>query len=160
MRNALHFFNERLTGIKQSDVENAPSTEQALAAFLEWIPEEAVLVSWSNSDAIQIYNELDGKGIVCIDVERLEDLLYDSIDCQEEFDCRLDSPKSYSLSNALSISGVDCEITVHDALTDAKNTALLFAKLETEPELKLSSYYLTEADMRTYAVPFRPSVRA
>ena len=156
---AVDGFIERLTGISQADVESAPSTEEALEAFLEWMPEDAVMVSWSDSDINQIYAELDGKEIDCIDVDRLEDLLYDSIDCQLEFDERIGSQRCYGLANALSITGIDCDVDIHDALVDAKNTALLFKKLKTEKELQMSSYYLTEEDMWAHTVPFRSPIR-
>lgn len=140
-------FIERLTGIKQTDVECAPSTEEAIEAFLSWIPEDAQLVSWSESDIYQLYKEIDGKGI---DSPRLEELLEDSFDCQREFEDRINARRSYGLADALMITGIDCDEEIHNGLVDAKNTALLFAKLQKEPTLKMSEYYLTEDDMRGY----------
>ena len=140
-------FIQKLTGITPSDLENAPSTEEALERFVSWIPEDAVLVSWSENDPIQLYHEIDGKHI---DAPRLEDLLEDSIDCQFEFEERIHANRNYGLSDALSITGIDCDDRVHDALSDAKNTALLFAKMTKEPILQMSKYYLSEEDMDAY----------
>ena len=137
-------FIQNLTGITPSDLVGAPSTEDALSAFLEWMPEDAKMVSWSESDIYQIYHEIDGKGI---DLPRLEDMLEDSIDCQYKFEQKLDSDRTYSLSEALSITGIDCLDHIHDALSDARNTALLFTKIMNEPVMKMSKYYLSEADM-------------
>ncbi|MBQ7343724.1 MAG: exonuclease domain-containing protein [Clostridia bacterium] len=140
-------FIEKLTGIKPSDVIDAPSTEEALDSFLRWIPDDATMVSWSLSDPGQLYHEIDGKGI---DLPRLEDLLEESIDCQYEFEEKIEATRPYGLSEALSITGIDCDENIHDALTDASNTALLFRKIMEEPVLSMSKYYLSENDMSEY----------
>ena len=146
---AIDPFIEKLTGITPANVKGAPSTEEALHTFLSWMPDDAVMVSWSGSDPGQIYHEIDGKHI---EIPRLEDLLYDSIDCQWEFERKIGATNAYGLANALSVAGIDCESGAHDALVDAKNTAMLFAKINLEPKLKMSKYYLTEEDMRCYRV--------
>ena len=140
-------FIEKLTGITPANTENAPSTEDALNAFLAWIPSDAVLVSWSENDPIQIFREIDGKHI---ELPRLETLLDDSIDCQWEFEDKIGATRAYGLADALSITGIDCTRGAHDALIDARNTALLFAKINLEPVLQMSKYYLTEDDMSYY----------
>ena len=140
-------FIEKLTGIRPSDVINAPSTEEALDNFLGWIPDDVTMVSWSMSDPYQLYHEIDGKGM---DLPRLEDLLEDSIDCQYEFEEKIEASRTYGLSEALSITGIDCDENIHDALTDASNTALLFRKIMEEPVLSMSKYYLSEEDMSEY----------
>ena len=140
-------FIKNLTGIRDEDLVGAPSTEQALESFVGWIPDGAVMVSWSENDPSQLYREIDGKGI---DIPRLEELIEDSIDCQYEFDKKIGTSRTYGLSEALSITGIDCDDNVHDALTDAKNTALLFAKMMREPVMEMSKYYFTEEDMSKY----------
>ncbi len=140
-------FIEKLTGITPRDTQNAPSTEEALAKFLAWIPGDAILVSWSESDPIQLYREIDGKQI---DLPELEAFLDESIDCQLEFEERIDATRAYGLAEALSITGIECDAGAHDALVDAKNTALLFAKINLEPVLQMSKYYITEDDMSQY----------
>ena len=144
-------FIQKLTGITPQDLADAPSTEEALESFLAWIPDDAVLVSWSQSDPYQIYNEFDGKGI---EMPRLEEMLEDSIDCQYEFEEKLHASRTYGLTEALSITGIDCDENIHDALADARNTALLFTKIMTEPVMKMSKYYMSEADMsdRRYSI--------
>ena len=140
-------FIQKLTGIKPEDIKSAPSTEEALENFIKWMPEDTVMVSWSENDPYQLYHEIDGKEI---DIPRLEDLLEDSIDCQYEFEEKLHASRTYSLSEALSITGLDCDDHIHDALSDAKNTALLFAKMQKEPIMQMSKYYLSEEDMNAY----------
>lgn len=140
-------FIEKLTGITAANTQDAPSTEDALNSFLAWIPSDAVLVSWSENDPIQIYREIDGKHI---EIPELEDLLDASIDCQWEFEDKIGATRAYGLSDALSITGIECDRGAHDALIDARNTALLFAKINLEPVLQMSKYYLTEDDMSQY----------
>ena len=149
-------FIVKLTGITQSDLVDAPSTEDALESFLNWMPEDTVMVSWSESDTYQLYHEIDGKGI---DSPRLEDLLEVAIDCQYEFEEKLNSNRTYGLAEALSITGIDCDERVHDALSDARNTALLFKKIMTEPVLKMSKYDLSEEDMSSYMYGKRSGLR-
>ena len=149
-------FIVKLTGITNADLVDAPSTEDALDSFLAWMPEDTVMVSWSESDIYQLYHEIDGKGI---DSPRLEDLLEESVDCQYEFEEKLNSRRTYGLAEALSITGIDCDERVHDALSDARNTALLFKKIMTEPVLKMSKYYLSEDDMSSYMHGNRSSLK-
>jgi len=132
-------FIERLTGIKREDVENAPSSEEALKAFQEWIPYDGILVSWSSSDMYQIVHEMEGKNF---SLDKLEGLFDTWIDCQWEFGNIIDSDRQYKLSEALSISNIYFDDGEHDGLVDAKNTALLFKKMETEEEFQLSPYLM------------------
>ena len=62
------------------------------------------------------------------------------------FSEKMGHSKNYRLSEALSIADIDFEDGAHDALVDAHNTALLFAKMEQEPVLRLSPYYITSAE--------------
>lgn len=128
-----------LTGITQKDVESAPKAEVALRNFYNWLPKDAVLVTWSDNDVKQIDKELEFKSI---DLPEIYDYLDESIDCQEIFSDKMDTDSIYRLSEALMIANVDFDENIHDALTDAKNTALLFAKTQLEDELVLSPYYM------------------
>lgn len=137
-------YIENLTGIKRSDTKDAPDTETALNAFVEWLPEDAVLVSWSKNDERQIIKEIEGKQLT---IPGLDKYLESWEDCQKEFADRMDSSKCYKLSEALIICDIDQEDGEHDALVDAHNTALLFAKMKREPVLKLNRYYRTEEEV-------------
>ena len=136
-------FIERLTGITNKDTSKAPSAEDAIRSFVEWLPEGAVPVSWSDSDKNQIKHETECKNI---EIEGLDEYVESWLDCQRMFSEKLNSPKTYNLTEALNISGVMYTEGIHNALVDAYNTALLFAKMQTEPKLKLSAYYVTEDD--------------
>lgn len=141
-------FIHDLTGISQQDLEGAPDIQDALELFLAWVPEEAVMVSWSRSDEMQIRREVEHKGI---NIPELDKYLDSWIDCQDTFSELMDSPKVYRLSEALIIADIDLQDGAHDALVDARNTALLFAKMETQGEnLQLSPYYVcSDADTTT-----------
>lgn len=143
-------FIERLTGITKIDTLAAPSTREALEMFSDWLPDDAVLVSWSVSDENQMRREMELKGI---DLPDLEYFLDSWEDCQETFSEKMETTKSYSLSEALVIADIDFNENIHDGLVDAENTAMLFAKMKREPKLKLSSYYSTEEENSSFT-PF------
>ena len=139
-------YIERLTGISPADTANAPSTEDALAAFTAWLLEDAELVSWSDNDELQIRRELEFKEI---DLPELEDYLDTWIDCQQTFAELMDNDRQYRLSEALIIADIDSDDGAHDALIDARNTAMLFKKMETEPDFKLNSWLSSEDQVKS-----------
>ncbi len=134
---------ERLTGISNKDVADAPDTKTALTNFFEWLPEDAKIVSWSESDKNQIAAEIAGKSISISGVEKY---MEEWIDCQVTFSEKMDNSKQYNLTDALNICSIDSVDGEHDALVDAKNTALLFAKMNKEENLRLSDYYSEKSD--------------
>lgn len=136
-------YIERLTGITGESLNGAPNLECALTKFVEWIPEEAVMVSWSNNDRQQILREVKAKGL---SINRLDNLLNNWIDCQKTFSKKMNCDKCYNLTEALIITDINYKDGAHDGLVDAYNTAILFAKMEREPELVFSKYYKDEAD--------------
>ena len=139
-------FIQKLTGITRADTYGAPSTQEALESFVKWLPEDAILVSWSDSDEKQIRKEVELKNL---DIPGLENYLDNWEDCQKIFGEKMNSPKNYKLSEALIIADIDYDENIHDGLVDAENTAMLFAKMKREPKLKLISCYMTEEDIRT-----------
>lgn len=143
----INAYIEQLTGITQNDVKDAPCFEEALKMFLQWLPDDAVLVSWSENDKHQIKKEAEAKAFVD---EALEKYLENWIDCQRTFGEKMDADKNYKLSEALIIANIDYSDGEHDALVDAKNTAQLFIKMEKEPELVLNPYYSTKPQETTY----------
>lgn len=140
-------FIERLTGISRKDVTGAPRFAQAIETFLDWLPEDAVLVSWSDNDPRQLRREMESKGVSS---ERMNGYFETWLDIQQTFGERMGAHKLYKLSEALVIADVDFASGAHDALVDAQNTALLFIKLQSETELKLNPYYTTQAVTAAY----------
>ena len=132
-------FIKQFTGIEPKDVMDAPKMEKALQMFTEWIPEgDVAIVSWSGNDKLQIERELTGKNIRNQKIERL---LENWNDCQVTFSEIMDTKRRYSLNEALIAADIISEGREHNGLSDAYNTALLFAKMETEEEFKLNETY-------------------
>lgn len=144
-------YIQKLTGITNYDLENAPTLCKALERFTEWLPENAILVSWSDNDEYQMSEEIYYK---YIDIPELEKCFDNWEDCQREFGQRMKTSKVYKLSEALAIADLEYDENIHDALVDARNTALLFIKMKNEPVLKLSPYYSTGTDSNT--LTFKP----
>ena len=136
-------YINNLTGICNEDLIGAPDLKHALEEFIAWLPEEVVLVSWSNNDKLQIFFEIDKKGLKVEGIEKLSDEWFD---CQKEFAIKLKNKKEYRLSEALCISNVEYEEGSHNGLVDAINTAKLLKKVKTEAELKLCEYYFCDED--------------
>ena len=134
-------FIQKLTGITPQDTDGAPKIKEALEAFTSWLPDDAEIVTWSENDDAQLRSEMSAKGIR---IPKLEKALDTYIDCQIIFSEKMDSPKVYRLSEALTITDTDYEDGAHDALVDAYNTALLFGKLQQNQTLELNSYYRSE----------------
>ena len=130
----------RLTHIRPEHLQGAPTFAEAVSCFLDWVPPEAVMVAWSGSDQAQLRKEAAAKGFTD---PRLEPFLETCLDCQKLFGERIDIDRAYKLEEALYLTDIWEEGQLHDGLTDAKNTATLFAKLRTETDLKLNSYYET-----------------
>lgn len=144
---AIDAYIEKLTGISKNDVDGAPFVKEALEMFLQWLPQDAVLVSWSDNDEIQIRRETEAKGIA---IENLGKYLDNWVDCQKTFGERMEAQKDYKLSEALIIADIDYAEGEHDALVDAKNTAQLFIKMERESELILNPYYSNHVEELSY----------
>ncbi|MBP3569679.1 MAG: exonuclease domain-containing protein [Lachnospiraceae bacterium] len=131
-------YINKLTGINAGDVATAPDMKTALQAFVNWLPEDTKVVSWSNSDEVQIRHEITSKEI---EIDGLEELLENWIDCQQTFAEKMHTQRCYRLSEALVAADIFYEDGAHDGLVDAYNTALLFAKMEKEQDLVLNPYY-------------------
>lgn len=131
-------FIEDLTGISRDDVKNAPDFNEAIHKWVNWLPKEAILVSWSDTDYFQIDDELFYKEI---DYPEFDDYLDHWEDCQVTFSEKMGISRRYRLSEALNLCEVYTELGEHDALVDARNTARLFAKMMNEKELKFNDYY-------------------
>ena len=127
-----------MTGICGYDVKGAKGIAEVLKAFTDWIPDDAVCVSWSNSDELQIRHEIESKDI---HIKKMDRLLDNWQDCQKQFGEKLNSNRRYSLSEALIAANIIYEDGAHDGLVDARNTARLFIKMEKEPVLQLNKYY-------------------
>ena len=131
-------FIENLTGISRENTRTAPVIKDALEDFINSLPDDAIPVSWSDSDLNQIKKEIEVKEI---EIPKLDMFLERWVDCQKTFSEKMHTDKVYKLSEAVLICDIWLDDGEHDALVDARNTAKLFAKMEREDELVLSPYY-------------------
>ena len=97
-------YIQNLTGITKADTKDAPTTKEALELFVNWLPEDAILVSWSDNDEKQIRKEAELKNL---DIPGLDKYLDNWEDCQKTFSEKMNSPKNYRLSEALIIADID-----------------------------------------------------
>ena len=124
---SLDSYISELTGIKDIDLSMAPVLSDALKKMAAWINgRELTAVSWSDTDEVQLSVEMEQKGIRN---EVIEKLLTDWVDVQKSYDELTHSNKATSLENAMHAEGVRSSGRMHDGADDAKNTALLIAKL-------------------------------
>ncbi len=140
-----------LTGITTKQTDTAPCFTEAMTMFLNWLPEECVLIAWSDNDKHQLQKEAFYKGF---EFPGFEELLESSIDCQVDFSQKLNSPKTYNLTEALIIADIYYDEGAHDALVDAHNTALLFAKMQKQENFTLNQYYSPQSDSHLTYNPF------
>lgn len=134
---------QKLTGITKRDVACAPVMREALRQFADWLPEDTVLVSWSNSDPLQIQHERECKQIDFPGIEKLDG---EWLDCQRMFGNIIRNLHQYNLVEAMNLSDIDYDDDIHDGLVDAGNTALLFRKMMTEEEFQFNKYFKMAMD--------------
>lgn len=139
----LDSFIEKLTGITNENLKDAPKAKEALEAFSNWLPEDVIFVSWSENDERQLRKEAEAKGICVPKVNKGKEFW---TDCQIMFAEKLETRKHYRLSEALVIANIDFDEHIHDALIDAQNTALLFAKLKLNPDFELIAGFVAEGE--------------
>ncbi|MBR5636718.1 MAG: exonuclease domain-containing protein [Pseudobutyrivibrio sp.] len=143
----LDYFISKLTGITKADLMDAPYFEDAIKSFIEWIPEgEVRCVSWSRTDQKQLENEMAKKAIVN---SKMNYLLENWIDYQEPVDVKLGMERNVSLEEALIATDIIQNGRAHDGLDDAYNTALLFVKMEKNPDFELNRMYSYAKEEKT-----------
>lgn len=125
-----------LTGIKDSDISDAPLIKDVVVSLFEWIGDgEFTVYAWSTADYTQLSRELIGKELTHL---LPPDLHTHWIDFQASY-ARLagygrnDHP---SLVRALRDVGELYIGRSHDALTDAQNTATLLKLSQNLDELR------------------------
>lgn len=134
-------YISKLTGITYKELECADNIHMVLNRFLKWLPQDDIVIpiSWSEADLIQLQCELSKKNIQKDD--RLNQMLFNWIDCQPQFSRKMRMKKQYSLEEALIATDICTDGRAHNASVDAYNTALLYAKMQREDELVLNEYY-------------------
>lgn len=172
-------FIRDLTGIKPEDVEDASLVTEAADSLFDWIRtnikkdiasksgdkadeagleektkravEDIKFVSWSTADKSQIIHEYETKQLP---LDMFEPYFESWIDCQPMFSEKLKTKRKYRLEEALIASDIITEGSAHDGLVDAYNTALLYAKMNTETEFKLNKYYKVAHEENSRSLQF------
>ena len=121
-------FIESLTGIRNSQVKNAPRMQEALLHMIDWLGDrEYQIYAWSESDRAQIVHEIKAKKIT--DEKILAFVEKENwIDYQAVFTKRYELTRQLSLEEALGRAEIEPEGRFHDGLDDAVNTAYLIEK--------------------------------
>lgn len=135
MNSKIEKWIENLTGITTDMVLSAPCFAEAIRRFFDWcdnIQDDLQVIQWSDSDREQFFREMLLKN-VCL-AKRQEELISGCYDFQKEYGETLGVEQQVSLKNALMYAGVEFVGREHDALFDAKNTAVLLKTVRI-PEL-------------------------
>lgn len=136
----LDSFIRKLTGITWNDLKEASDFETVLKQFTDWIPEgEVEMISWSETDKIQISGEMKAKGI---NNDRMSELITNWTDSQKMYAEKIHKARCFSLEEALFTCDIDIIGKAHDGFSDAYNTALLYKKMMAEQELQLNELYV------------------
>ncbi len=145
----------RLTGITTEMTEDADSFQNVLTRFLIWCGgQDYEICSWSDSDLWQLLDETSAKEMM--DLPGLSYMLNHWRDIQDDFRETLRMDRQTSLEDAVFLAGLDFEGTAHDALADARNTALLhrasrdsetFARMKRAYEEAMTPHVFNFADL-------------
>ena len=113
---------QRLTGISNDMVAEAPDFETVLAQFAAWCDDAETVYAWSGSDLDQLRGEVRMKEIAF----PLDQLTGKWADFQKIFTRAVGLKRELSLEQAVNIADIDFAGHQHDALWDARNTAELY----------------------------------
>ncbi len=150
----LNKFIKDLTGIGEEQLRHANCLIEVLESFVQWIgSRDVTIISWSDSDYIQLKQEMNAKGIR---QRRIETLLSEWVDFQHAFDKMLRMERQISLKEAMLVGRLHPIGKQHDGLADAYNTARLFAKVHRQQifclDLQPISSYMTDKDRLCYSI--------
>ena len=115
---------QKLTGITTEMLADADCFQAVFDRFCKWCGTNYIIYSWSDNDIWQFIRECDMKGIVYSDEVRY--MFNNWKDFQAEFGSLLGTERLISLTDAVTLGGLDFIGQAHDGLIDAQNTAALF----------------------------------
>lgn len=137
---------EKLTGIKTGMVESAPHFQEALDMFFGWcnsIQDEIQIIQWSENDYLQFTREMQLKEIP-VSGQREKYMKNVWLDFQAEYEQVLGLERNISLKDAIMYAGEDFHGHQHDALIDARNTAILFGIVRDEEKCERALKHVIE----------------
>ena len=109
-----------LTGIRTEQVAQAAPFSEVFPRFLEWCGPVCTFYAWSDNDLAQLRKECEDKQV------QAEKQLRGWKDFQEIFVRKFGYERRMSLSNAITLAGLEFKGRPHSALADAENTAALY----------------------------------
>ena len=115
---------QKLTGITTEMLADADCFVSVFERFCKWCGNNYIIYSWSDNDIWQFIGECQLKGIKYSKEVRY--MFNNWKDFQAEFGDMLGTERQISLTEAVTLGGLDFIGRVHDGLTDACNTAALF----------------------------------
>lgn len=115
-----------LTGITDEMLATGIPFREALERFAAFSDDAGIVYAWSESDLRQIRTEYRAKNIPF----SIDELVAKWKDFQREFTDRLGLIREVSLESAFNMVDITLGGRMHDALYDARNTALLYQKID------------------------------
>lgn len=124
---------EKLTGICFSKLYDKPEFSEAVGQFFAWClraGDTVQMIQWSRSDYEQFVREM----MIKDDRTNRKSILMSTpwVNIQKEYMEKIGLEKDPSLETALSYADIDFEGSAHDALNDARNTAVILRILRDE----------------------------
>ncbi len=118
-------FCTELTSIQQSDVDQAPTFEDAIDQFVRWIDDhEPVVLSWGYYDKSQLIKECEEKKVK----SEIIQLLNNHHSLKHEF-AEITKRKPCGMQKALNILNIELIGTHHRGIDDAQNIAKIFKNI-------------------------------
>jgi inhibitor of KinA sporulation pathway (predicted exonuclease) len=115
-------YTTEFTGITQENVNDAPSLQEALSLFRDWIGNEpSYLCSWGPDDKYQLVRHCRENGVPLKWIRNYNDL-------QHDFSATINTEtyRQIGLKNALDLLEIVFTGAQHRAIDDAINTAKIF----------------------------------
>ncbi len=139
----------RVTEITYENVADAKPIEEVYNEFADWCaglagPQNYEVFAWSESDLIQLLNEMKVKEFGA-DHPETDWIIHNWIDYQQEYSDLLGCKSALSLSTAVGSVGMKFSGHQHDALCDARNTARIFQIAQDKEKFEKLTAPLIEA---------------
>jgi inhibitor of KinA sporulation pathway (predicted exonuclease) len=127
----LSAFCKSLTGIRDTDLENADLFPEVFKEFLFWVGgvKKSRFFSWSKSDMSRLKMDSALHELPAVTIEKIQNRY---IDFQETFTKHV-SKDNLSVENALSLYGVEFKGDAHNPMYDAYNTLQIFLHYYSQP---------------------------
>lgn len=117
-------FCKRLTTIKQSEIDAAPTFDEVLDDFLDWIgeyPSETVFCAWGKYDPLMLKRDCRLHGYP-------DEWLVHSFDVKNAYQELKGLSRPVGLSKCCDIEEIEFQGTLHRAIWDAYNLLQVFMK--------------------------------